>query len=401
MALVLHTSDWHVGKAIRGHSRADEHRAVLAEIAGAAAEHTVDLVVVAGDLFETSAPTPESESIVYRALLDLAATGAEVVVVSGNHDNAHRLRAVAPLLELGRVHLLTEPAAPANGGVRRLALRSGEEIDVGLLPFVSQRGVIKADALMADAAFEHAQAYADRMARLIALLCAGFVADVPSLLVVHGFVFGGTAGGGERAAHLVDEYGLAAQTFPATVGYVALGHLHRAQKLAGATAIHYCGSPLQLDFGETTEPKQVNLVDLAAGRPARVTPVELAAGSRLVTLGGTVDQVVEAAAEQDDTSWLRARLTEPRRAGLADELRARLGSRGERLVDVAVVDPFRVAGKAPTAGRRGRDPRELFGEFLQGRDIEDPRLLPLFDDLHAAVVEGAAVDGAAAGGAAR
>ena len=136
-------------------------------------------------------------------------------------------------------------------------------------------------------------------------------------------------------------------------------------------------------------------------RPARVTPVELAAGSRLVTLGGTVDQVVEAAAEQDDTSWLRARLTEPRRAGLADELRARLGSRGERLVDVAVVDPFRVAGKAPTAGRRGRDPRELFGEFLQGRDIEDPRLLPLFDDLHAAVVEGAAVDGAAAGGAAR
>ena len=109
MALVLHTSDWHVGKAIRGHSRADEHRAVLAEIAGVAAEHTVDLVVVAGDLFETSAPTPESESIVYRALLDLAATGAEVVVVSGNHDNAHRLRAVAPLLELCLLYTSPSP----------------------------------------------------------------------------------------------------------------------------------------------------------------------------------------------------------------------------------------------------------------------------------------------------
>ena len=84
---ILHTSDWHVGKTIRGRSRADEHIAVLAEIAAIASAEDVDLVLVTGDLFDTAAPTAESERIVYRALLDLAATDATVIVLGGNHDN--------------------------------------------------------------------------------------------------------------------------------------------------------------------------------------------------------------------------------------------------------------------------------------------------------------------------
>ena len=393
MVRVLHTSDWHVGKAIRGNSRADEHRAVLAEIAGIVGERAVDVVVVAGDLFETAAPTPEAEEIVYRALLDLAGTGATVVVVSGNHDNPSRLRAVAPLLELGRVHLVTEPRRPADGGVRRIEAASGEALSVALLPFVSQRGVVRAEALMADAAFQHAQAYADRMRLLIDVLAGGFDPGLPTMLVAHGFVAGSTAGGGERAGHLVEEYAIPAQAFPATAGYVALGHLHRAQKLPGATAIHYCGSPLQLDFGETTEPKQVNVVDLSVGKPAKVTPVELRAGSRLVTLHGTLDAVVGAAEGLDPTSWLRVRLDEAQRSGLADEVRSRLGELGPRVVDVAVVgSPTARAGQTGRVRRDGRTPRELFAEFLASRDVADPRLLPLFDELHEAVA-GAEVEG--------
>lgn len=386
MATVLHTSDWHVGKTIRGNSRADEHRAVLGEITAIAAERAVDLVVVAGDLFETAAPSPESEQIVYRALLDLADTGATVAVVSGNHDNAHRLRAVAPVFERGQVHLLTEPTRPDAGGVRRLTLRSGEDLSLAMLPFVSQRGIVKADALMGDAAFAHAQAYADTLSRLIGRLCDELDPGLPALLVTHAFVLGGALGGGERAAHLVDEYAVVTQSFPATVGYVALGHLHRAQKLPGATAIHYCGSPLQLDFGETSEAKQVNLVDLAVGKPAKVTPVDLTQGSRLFTLSGTVAQIVDAAAGLPDTGWFRARVSEPRRVGLADELRARMGDRGERLVDV-LVTATEAPGPDPRRSREGRSPHELFEQFLAERAVDDPRLLALFDDLHGSVLE--------------
>jgi exonuclease SbcD len=108
---ILHTADWHVGKTIRGLSRADEHRAVLDEIVGLATERSVDLVIVAGDLFDTASPTPEAEQIVYQALLGLRASGAQVVVIAGNHDNPNRLLAVAPLFDELAVRVLAIVAA--------------------------------------------------------------------------------------------------------------------------------------------------------------------------------------------------------------------------------------------------------------------------------------------------
>lgn len=387
MPTILHTSDWHVGKAIRGHSRADEHRAVLAEIAGIAEDRDVDLVVVAGDLFETAAPSPEAEEIVYQALLDLARSGATVAVVSGNHDHAHRLRAVAPLLELGHVHLLTQPTRPDEGGIRRLPMRSGGDLALAMIPFVSQRGIVRAEQLMRDAAYEHVQAYTDRMRQLITLICERLDGDLPSVLALHGFVLGGVAGGGERSAHLVEEYAIAASSFPTNVGYVALGHLHRAQKLAGATSIHYCGSPLQLDFGETTDPKQVNLVNLQPGRPAKVIPVELRAGLPLHTLEGTVAEIAAAAQDLEGDAWVRAKVDEPRRAGLADELRSLLGERGDRVVDVLVNSAGPAAPDRDPSARQGRTPRELFGAFLAERGISDDRLGPYFDELHDRALE--------------
>ena len=95
---ILHTADWHVGKTLRGRSRADEHRGVLDEIVAITRDEAVDLVLVAGDQFDRAVPSPESEQIVYDALLRLARTGAHVVVIAGNHDNPRRLAAVKPLL---------------------------------------------------------------------------------------------------------------------------------------------------------------------------------------------------------------------------------------------------------------------------------------------------------------
>src|SRR5690606_188177 len=173
------------------------------------------------------------------------------------------------------------------------------------------------------------------------------------------------------------------------------GHLHRAQKLPGATQIHYCGSPLQLDFGEQAEPKQVNLVHLAAGKPAKVTPLPLAAGSPLHTVAGTVTEIIEVASGLPEDAWLRARVDEPRRAGLADELRAALGDRGERLVEVQVAAAPEERGTHRPV-MEGRAPRELFADYLTERGIDDPRLPPLFDELHDAAVspDGDASEGA-------
>ncbi|MEQ8717712.1 MAG: exonuclease SbcCD subunit D [Acidimicrobiales bacterium] len=391
---LLHTSDWHVGKAIRGISRADEHRAVLAEIARVARDENVDVIVVAGDLFDTASPSPESEEIVYRALLDLAATEADVVVIAGNHDNARRLRAVAPILELGRVHLVAEPTRPDAGGVISLTARDGAEVLIATLPFVSKRGIVRAEHLIDGDAFVHAQEYSARLRMLIDVLAGSFRADTVNVLAAHAFVLGAQSGGGERAAHLVEEYAVTAQSFPATISYGALGHLHRPQKIPAGAPLHYCGSPLQLDFGEADQAKQVNVVTLEPGAPADVRPVPLTSGRPLRTLTGSLEQL--RAAEVPDDAFLRVVVREAGRAGLAADVREMLG---EGVVDVRVESTA-----APRTRRsvdmRSRSPRELFDEYLALEGVADERIPALFDELLDDAHETGAGSGAGAGEAA-
>jgi exonuclease SbcD len=410
---VLHTSDWHVGKAVRGRSRAAEHRAVLAEIAGVAEREDVDLVIVAGDLFDTAAPTAESERIVYRALLDLAGGGRPVVVVAGNHDSAPRLAAVAPLSQASGITVASAIRPPDDGGV--LEITAGREVaQVALLPFPSQRYVVTADVLLAgDAADAHA-AYADRVVNILRVLTGGFRADTVNLVSAHLMVMGGTMGGGERGAHTVFDYWVPATAFPAAAQYVALGHLHRAQQLPGPAPLHYCGSPLQLDFGETANEPAVTVVDVRPGKPAAVRSVPLRAGSRLRTLRGSLVDVLAAAAElpapapasaeevPGDTGaesgpWpdhLRVVLDEAPRAGLADEVRERVPA----VVEV-VLAPRDTAdgGRTADPDRLRRTPRDLFSEYLTEHDVADARLLPLFDELVERVTDEPDDAGAAAG----
>ncbi len=372
---LLHTSDWHVGKGIRGASRAEEHRAVLGEIAGIAEQEGVDLVVVAGDLFDSAAPAPESEEIVYRALLQLAGSGAQVAVIAGNHDNARRLRAIAPLFALGNVHVVAEPTRPDDGGVLSLRARDGSDVRLAMLPFVSKRGIVRAEQLMAAEAFENAQLYSERLRLLLDAMCAPFHADTVNVLAAHTFVLGATAGGGERAAHLVDEYAVTAQSFPPTIGYAALGHLHRPQRIHAGAPLHYCGSPIQLDFGEGEQAKQVNVVTITPGVPADVQAVGLRSGRPLRTLRGTIDQL--AATPIEGEPWLRVIVEGPTRAGLADQVRELLG---DGVVEVRVD-----SGPRPARSTRGlaseRSPQALFDEYLQRQHVEDDRVRQLFHDL--------------------
>jgi exonuclease SbcD len=376
---ILHTADWHVGRLIRGRSRAAEHEAVLNEIVGIAADHAVDLVLVPGDLFDNAAPSPESERIVYRALLDLAGTGATVVVLAGNHDSDRRLQAVEPLLDLG--HVVTRPmfVRPDAGGVVEVGSRDGtERALVGCLPFLSQRYVVRADELMHQDADESSLQYAERVRRLLGDLAAGFRPDTVNLIAAHCMVHGAKVAGSERLAHTVFEYSVSANAFPAAAHYVALGHLHAPQAIAGPCPMRYSGSPLQLDFGEEGERKSVVVVDAAVGRPAVAREVPLTAGRRLRTLRGSVLELRALAGSLGD-EHVRVVVQEPLRAGLADEVRELFPD----TVDVAVERPASEGGGEPaTIDRTGRSPHELFAAYLAESDVDDPRLLTLFDELY-------------------
>jgi exonuclease SbcD len=376
----LHTADWHVGRTIRGRSRADEHEAVLAELASIARDHEVDAVLVCGDVFDTAAPTPESERIAYRALLDLASDGTRVVVIAGNHDSDRRWQAVQPLLELGAV--ITRPMfAGPETSVVELPSRDGREVMlVAALPFLSQRWVVRATELMGGEAFESAQLYEERYRRLCDWLCARFRPETINVVAAHAFVHGSDPSGSERAAHLSAAYGVPATVFPPAAHYVALGHLHRPQQIAGPCPIRYCGSPLQLDFGEADQRKVALVVEASAGMPAKVTEVPLTTGRPLSIVEGTLAELKQyaSAGTFDLDGYLRVHVREKVRVGLGDEVRELFPN----AVDVVLESTGGGRSVDHTETRAGQTPRELFDAYLRNAGVEDPPLTALFDELY-------------------
>jgi exonuclease SbcD len=373
---VLHTSDWHVGKTIRGLSRLDEHRRVLGEITTLARERKVDLVLVAGDLYESAAPSADAEQVVLRGLLDLHDTGAKVVVIAGNHDNPGRFEAIRPLMgELG-ITVLGQVARPEAGGVLEHTTGAGERAHLALLPFCSQRYAVRAAELMSQEGFENVGLYAERIRAILRALTADFGGDAVNLVVAHGMVRGGQAGGGERDAQTAfEDYWIDASAFPATAGYVALGHLHLTQKMPGGAPIWYSGAPIQVDFGEAGAGKHVLVIEAAPGRPAAIEEIPLTTGEQLRTLTGTFAELQAMAGDGELAgAWLRVRVTEPARAGLADDVRALLG---DRVVEVRI-DAADDAERRPRAERRGRSPHELFAAYLEEQNVEDDRIAALF-----------------------
>src|SRR5215813_1083450 len=183
---ILHTSDWHVGKVLKGRDRSDEHEAVVRNIVQIARTEDVDLVLIAGDLFETSVPSPKSQGLVMRALLALREDGRQVVAIAGNHDNANLLDGVyRPVLgELG-LHVLGTPKAPDSGGTLHLTTRAGEQATVAAMPFLSQRYAVRAAELMLHEAAEHALDYARRVAAIVGALTAEFSADSVNIVMAH------------------------------------------------------------------------------------------------------------------------------------------------------------------------------------------------------------------------
>jgi len=367
---ILHTSDWHVGKRIRGRDRSEEHRSVLAELVTIAAGAEVQLVVVAGDVFDTSAPTPVAEQIAWRGLLDLAEV-APVLVIAGNHDNPARLDAVAPLLEMGRIIACSQPFPPDRGGV---VSYDDLGIKVAMLPFVSQRGVVRAEQIMGSDPDQHAGVYEDRIKRLIGALTADMTTDMVNLLVGHLTVHGAQEGGGERQAHIFG-YAVPASVFPGHLSHVALGHLHRQQKVPHGGSVWYSGSPLQLDFGEVEDRKGALLVEAAPGLPSKVTTVPLVSGRGLVTLRGTVDQVLARADDVGD-AYVKVELTEKARVGLADMVRAGIPG----AVDVTLLQP--TSGRRPAVeSRRAITPTDAFHTYLEDNNVGDDRVEALFAEL--------------------
>lgn len=393
----LHTSDWHVGKTLKGHSRLDEQELVLREIVGIARDHEVDAVLVAGDLYDTAAPTAAAQQLLVRTLMGMARDGIPVVAIAGNHDHAATIDAYRPLAGAAGITLVGSPRTADRGGVVEFTARStGEPVTVAVLPFLSQRYAVRAAELIADTPAEHTGAYDQHLRDILASLTAGFRDDSVNLVMAHLTVLNGKMGGGERTAQSIFEYAVPASIFPVESHYVALGHLHRRQRMEAPCPVHYCGAPLAVDFGEQENEPVVCLVEASPGSPAKITDIPIRSGRRLRTVRGTVAELsVLAPTFNPDVDgsdaplgdFLRVFVREPARAGLREEVTALLPGALEVRIDPEFAAPTAVS-RPTEAGGVERSPAELFGEYLGARAVEDQRVEQLFRRLYDRVTEG-------------
>jgi DNA repair protein SbcD/Mre11 len=373
---ILHTSDWHVGKVLKGRTRHEEHIRVLAEVVEIARAERPDLVIVAGDLYDTGAPTPDSTRVVTRALSALRQTGAQVVAIGGNHDNGPALDALRPWAEAAGIVL--RGAIRDNPGELLITgtTAGGEQWRLVALPFLSQRYAIRAAEMYELTAAEASQTYADHIARLINRLSESFAEPGSvNLLTAHLTVVGASTGGGEREAHTVMGYAVPATVFPAHAHYVALGHLHRSQRVIGPSPVRYCGSPLAVDFGEEENIPAVSVVDVGTDKAAQVRDVPVRSANQLRTVRGTLEQL---ATVQHPDAWLRVFVREAPRVGLREDVQELLPNALEVRIDPDMVPEK----KAQMAQRAGRSPRQLFGDYLDSRGITEDGVRELFDELY-------------------
>src|SRR5258708_5390084 len=379
---ILHTSDWHVGKVLKGRDRHDEHVAVLGSLVRAARDENVDLVLVAGDLFETAAPTARSQGLVMRTLLALREDGREVVVIAGNHDSQPLIDQVyRPVLgELG-LHVLGLPRRPDAGGTMSLRTRDGMRVRVAALPFLSHRYAVRAAEVMFHEFAEHAFDYSSRVAEIVRVLTGDFTSDTVNIVMAHGTLLGGRRGGGERDVQTSLDYELPASMFPVSAHYVALGHPHRQPEIPRPFPLYYSGSPLAVDFGEEANEPSALIVTARPGIRADAAAVPIRGGRGLKTLRGTLDQVI-ADGEQAGDDYLRVVLAEPGRAGLGDLVRDKLPNTLEvELDDAHRPRPGRGRGDGDQPSRVGRSPVQLFGDYLAEQNIADPRIAAIFGEL--------------------
>jgi exonuclease SbcD len=309
---IVHTSDWHIGRRWKGIQRLDELEAVLDHLAAYIEREAVDLVLHTGDVFESRNPPAEAEQLVNRFLVRVGRSGAQMLVLAGNHDDPLRLDARSLLTEFVNVQILGRPRPASRGGTRIVETRCGEQAVVAALPFASPGAWVSALDIAGEEADAH-RLYARMFERAVRDLCAPFRPDAVNILMAHTHLEGALFGESERRVHIEEDWAASPAALPPTASYVALGHLHKPQKIDGPVPAYYAGSLLQMDFGEAGEEKSFVVVTATPGKrakpakpapPANIEHVPYQGGLPLVDLRASLAELSQSA-ERYRRGWLR------------------------------------------------------------------------------------------------
>ncbi len=362
---ILHTSDWHLGRSFHREGMLTHQATYLDHLLEVVETERVDLVVVAGDVYDRALPQVDAVRLADDALARLAASRARVVISSGNHDSARRLGFSARLIDSAGVHLRTDPSGVGTPVV--LGDEHGEVV-VHALPYLDPDAVREPWGL---GVRSHEAALGEAMRRVRADLATR--PGARSVVLAHAFVGGSAdavqASDSERDIS-VGGVSLVPTSLFEGVDYTALGHLHGRHVLTDT--VRYSGSPLAYSFSEATHLKGSWLVDLGPGGVCSTEFVEAPVPRPLARLRGTIEELLaDPALERHERSWVQVTLTDDERPTQAME---RLRRRFPHTMVLAFEGRVPGLGALPARPSAGRSDHDVVADFVRtvrGSDATD------------------------------
>ncbi|MDE0638447.1 MAG: exonuclease subunit SbcD [Candidatus Poribacteria bacterium] len=336
---ILHTADWHIGQRLHERQRHEEHKQFLEWILDTIQEYEVELLLVSGDIFDTSLPSAEATNLYYEFLFRLYnETETYTIIIAGNHDSSRHLEAPREFLKMGRIHVVGLAKEPADCVVRipdenpRVAVAAVPYLSENELPHVSYESEI-----------EKNERYRERLKTFYADCVSHMPEELPKILMGHLFVDGGQETDSERNIQIGGASAVRASDFPGGVNYVALGHLHRPQTIADTVyPIRYAGSPIPMRFNEADYRKKVFLLEISDdGILTQHEDIEIPIFKELCTVEGDETSVLsEAMLEKWEGKYIQVKLKlDSVRTGISDEIRKAFSDRGGDVLIVQVELP--------------------------------------------------------------
>jgi DNA repair protein SbcD/Mre11 len=329
----LHTSDWHLGRALYGRKRYEEFSAFLDWLVQTITTEQIDVLLVAGDIFDTRTPSNQAQELYYRFLCTVAASCCRhVVVIAGNHDSPSFLDAPKELLRVLNVYVVGAMTANIEDEVivlqkspSSVTAHSVEAI-ICAVPYLRDKDIRTVEPgetiddknkKLSDGIKQHYHAVVAHAERIRhALLQSSTPADryIPLIAMGHLFVTGGKTvdGDGVRELYVGTLAQVNTEIFPTSVDYVALGHLHVPQTVGNTEHIRYCGSPIPIGFGEATQEKSVLIVDFSPNAPPQIHKTPVPRFQPLLRVVGSLADILsrlEILKQEHSTAWIEIEYT--------------------------------------------------------------------------------------------
>ena len=380
---LLHTSDWHLGQHFMGKSRQAEHQALIDWLLQQVQAQSVDAVLLAGDIFDTGTPPSHARELYSQLVVRLREAGVGLLLLAGNHDSVAMLHENQALLACLGTHLVAQPAAQPADQVLVLAQRDGSPgCIVCAVPFIRPRDVLQSQAgqsaqdkqlALQQAIQAHYQSVYEAALARQAELKVRLGRRLPLVATGHLTTLGSSLSESVREIYVGSLEAYPCDAFP-PADYIALGHIHRPQRVGGHEHVRYCGSPLPLSFDEAGQSKEMLLIELGDAGLQQITALAVPRFQGLQAVRGTLDELAQAMpalaaqASSDCPLWLEVTVSQ-------DDYLPDLPARVQQMTEGLPLEVLRVRRERGTAtaqlaalARETLDelsPQEVFERRLQ------------------------------------